>query len=347
MPKEISKSPKAMEVVLSQIHQPTEGSLIEQYVGGRVRSWFSLEMASFAGDIHFYIRSEIKYKNLIESQIYSQYPGVEVTSADDYTDKVPIGVPDSGWDFFGMEFKLTKDDAYPIKTYVDYGLDKDPKEEFKVDPLTSVLEFLGSLGPGEQAWFQIGITAARDRYHKPGTWFGTQSWKDQGAEVVKKLSGQGTTDDKGFGAFRLSPGEREKLEAVERSMNKFGFDTAYRVLYLARTENFVGTNIGRMINCNKQYGSENLNGFKFGIWTSFDYPWQDFRGKRLAYRKKKMLENYRRRAFFYPPAMGVPMFILNTEELATIYHFPGLVATTPTLERIASKRGEPPPNLPI
>jgi hypothetical protein len=41
--------------------------------------------------------------------------------------------------------------------------------------------------------------------------------------------------------------------------------------------------------------------------------------------------------------------ILNTEELATIFHFPikvtGLVA--PTMTRVESKKGGPPPNLPM
>jgi hypothetical protein len=40
-------------------------------------------------------------------------------------------------------------------------------------------------------------------------------------------------------------------------------------------------------------------------------------------------------------------FVLNTEELATIYHFPGRVAETPTFGRIEAKKGEPPSNLPI
>lgn len=351
VPKEVSKSPKAMEVVLSQLHQPTEGSLIEQYVQGRVRSWFTLEMASFGGDVHFYIRCEAKYRQLVESQVYSQYPGVEVTEAEDYAYKVPYGLPNTDWNFFGLEFKLTKPDAYPIKTYVDYGLDKDPKEEFKIDPLTSVLEYLGSLGPGEQSWVQIGIMAARKRYHKPGSLFGTQSWQDAGKEEVKKILGDDKPkkpdEKRSFGAFALSPGEREKLEAVERGMMKYGFEVGYRVFYLARKDNFIGTQIGRMMNSTKQYGSENLNGFKFGIWTDFDYPWQDFMGWRLARRKREMFENYRRRAFFWPPVHNTPIFVLNTEELATIYHFPGLVATTPTLGRIMSKRGEPPVNLPV
>jgi hypothetical protein len=39
--------------------------------------------------------------------------------------------------------------------------------------------------------------------------------------------------------------------------------------------------------------------------------------------------------------------VLNTEELATIYHFPGMVAAAPTIERIEAKKVEPPPNLPM
>lgn len=342
MPKEIFKSPKAMEVILSQLHQTSEGSLTDRYIKGRVRSWFSLELVSFGGEIHFYIRTEFKFRNLVESMIYSQYPTVEVTDADDYVYKVPYGLPNTDWDFYGVEFKLTKADAYPIKTYVDYGLDKDPKEEFKIDPFTAVLEFLGSIGAHEQVWVQIPIMAARDRYHKPGTLFGTQNWKDVGKQEAKKMLG----DKNQFGAFSLSPGDREVLESIERSMNKYGFDTGYRAFYLAPKDFFTGTNIPRLLGSTKQYGSENLNGFKFSKTTSFDYPWEDFRGIRLNRMKQIMFKNYRRRNYFFPPNPSVP-FILNTEELATIFHFPGLVAGTPTLGRIPSKRGEPPPNLPI
>jgi hypothetical protein len=39
--------------------------------------------------------------------------------------------------------------------------------------------------------------------------------------------------------------------------------------------------------------------------------------------------------------------ILNTEELATIYHFPALKVVTPTLVRVLSKKGEPPAGLPV
>ena len=96
----------------------------------------------------------------------------------------------------------------------------------------------------------------------------------------------------------------------------------------------------------KQFASENLNGFKPDSPTNFNYPWQDVRGKRLLMKKQAMFDAYRKRGYFYFPHQYKPM-ILNTEELATIFHFPGKVASTPNLDRIGSRRGEAPSNLPI
>jgi hypothetical protein len=42
-----------------------------------------------------------------------------------------------------------------IKTYVDFKQDKDPKEEYEHDPLTPILEWLGSLKKGEYGWYQF------------------------------------------------------------------------------------------------------------------------------------------------------------------------------------------------
>ncbi|KKP85697.1 MAG: hypothetical protein UR88_C0010G0019 [Candidatus Nomurabacteria bacterium GW2011_GWA1_35_8] len=39
--------------------------------------------------------------------------------------------------------------------------------------------------------------------------------------------------------------------------------------------------------------------------------------------------------------------VMNTEELATLWHFPGQILKVPTLERIESKEASPPTNLPI
>jgi hypothetical protein len=83
----------------------------------------------------------------------------------------------------------------------------------------------------------------------------------------------------------------------------------------------------------------------------------------------RMLEEYRERSFFHLPMRHTilsehvlhwplspllflgykhpPTFVLNVEELATLWHFPGQILKVPTLERIESKEAAPPTNLPI
>ena len=180
LPKEIHKSPVAMEIVLNVLHQGSEGSWYDQWIKGRVRNWSSLEMVSINGKIHFFIWIESKFRQNLEAQIYAQYPTVEIYEAEDYTQKVNFGQEGSGWSMFGSEFTLTKKDPYPIKTYVDYGLDKDPKEEFKIDPITSVLEFLASIENNEQIWIQIGVRATKKTNLIPGGLFGKKyDWKER------------------------------------------------------------------------------------------------------------------------------------------------------------------------
>lgn len=350
-PREIFKSPQAMEVVLMALHQPSEGSLIDKYVNGRLRAWFSLEMVSLGGSVHFYIRTQTKFKNLIESQIYSQYPGIEVHEVDDYTQFVPsYQSATGGWSLWGVEYQLTKPDPYPIKTYVDYGLDKDPKEEFKIDPITPIIEMLGSVGPGEQIWIQIPLMATRERFKKDGTWNGWQDWTEEGKKEIKKImdkyAKKGAEGELISSEGSVPKSERDVIEAISRSITKPGFDCGVRMIYLAPADNYQSYNIARMTSSMKQFSAGGLNGFKPLKTTSFDYPWQDPWQTRVEAMKKKIFEAYRRRAYFFKPFYSKPM-VLNTEELATIFHFPGQVAETPTLGRIESKRGEPPVNLPI
>lgn len=353
IPKLISKSPKAMEVVLGIFAQTYAGNKWTRFTKGLVRSWFSLELVSLGGKIHFYIRAPKFFKNLIESQIYSQYPGIEISEAEDYVNNIPVyGTPQSNHKIWGVEFAFSKEDAYPIKTYVDYGLDKDPKEEFKVDPMTPMLEYLGAMAPSEQVWIQILIIATRTRFKKPGTWFKKQDWKGDAKVLIDKLMKReqfkAGSDPNAipFGALALSPGERGAVEAIERSLDKIAFDCGFRAIYIAPKDQFREANIPGLQSSVKQFNSANLNGFKLGVTTGVSEQWHDFRGIRVERMKRKIFNHYCRRAYFYPPYVGKAM-VMNVEELATIYHFPGEVAATPTLAKIESKRGEPPIDLPI
>lgn len=182
LPREIFKSPYATETAITSLLQ-----------GGGVSSWFdrefkgklpifaSLEIASLEGVIHFYVRIEGRFRSLVESNFYAQYPGIEIVEAEDYTQKIQyhhLTKDVSAWGArYGLQkkwkpidpktgeaYKDPKDkkedysmpaDFYPIKTYPEYGLDKDPKEEFKIEPLAPMLEFMGAIGKGEYFWYQV------------------------------------------------------------------------------------------------------------------------------------------------------------------------------------------------
>ena len=148
-PREVLRSPKAMELFFTNAlyHWSKKGGK-EEYWQGAVWFWFSLEIASIEGQVHFYIRTPSRIKSLIETQMYAQYPQAQVKVVEDYTLAVDEISSESEWNGWGCEFELKKHEAYPIRSYVDYGLDKDPKEEFKVDPISPVIEFFGSLGKG-------------------------------------------------------------------------------------------------------------------------------------------------------------------------------------------------------
>ena len=235
---------------------------------------------------------------------------------------------------------------------MDYGLDKDPKEEFKVDPMTPMLEFLGALTPAEQVWIQILLISPRKRFKKPGTWFKKEDWKMDAKALIDKLMKRdqfkSSSDPNAipFGALAMSPGERTAVEAVERSLDKIAFDCGIRSIYLAKKDQFKDANIVGLMSSVKQFNSANLNGFKPGVTTGVSEQWHDFKGIRVEKMKKKIFTHYRSRSYFYPPYVGKAM-VLTTEELATIFHFPGEVAATPTLAKIESKRGEPPIDLPV
>lgn len=348
LPQEVMKSPLAMELFLTSLYQTKgEGNFVKKYIEGGVRPWFSLEIVSDAGEIKFYIWCWKFWKPLIESQLYAQYPDVEVTEVKDYASEFHFSFDQH--DLWGCNFVLSKPDCYPIKSYVDYQLDKDPKEELKVDPMTPMLEYLGGLRKGEHAWIQIIVRAHKSERPKHGGKRGEKvDWSHDAAEEIKKIKNKDVqkTDSVNLTGLSMSKGDKEKIEAIEKNISKIPFDCGIRVVYLAEKESFNDINVAGLNGAFRQYNSNNLNAFKADHATGFDYKWQDWTGKKLIKQKEHTLHGYQSRAFFHPPDKG-HFYVLNTESLATIYHFPGQVAKTPSLARINAKKAEAPANLPI
>ena len=263
-PREVRKSPKAMEQILTAIYslRNAPGDFFEKWIDGEVTQWFSLEIASFEGEIHFFLRTPIKFKNVIEANLYAHYPDIQVNVVDDYMNRFPNMTKDlykQGLDIFGSELTLTKDDAYPIRTYPQFEAIED---EQKVDPISSLLENLGKLKSGEDIFIQFLIKPADSLV-----------WKKQGEKLVEELKSKlmmeipGAETGKIIKSPRIpTPGETDIMKAIENSMTKPGFETVIRILYIAPKTIYDNTfaNKGFMGILN-QYSSMSLNSFTHNI----------------------------------------------------------------------------------
>jgi hypothetical protein len=366
IPRDIMKSPRAMEAVFDGLSiAGGEATFIQRNIEGRVRPWFSFELASIEGQVHFYLWTRAGLRDLVEAEIYAQYPTVEIYDVDDYATSYHYDPASQG--AWGCDFNLTKADVYPIKSYIDYELDKDPKEEFKIDPISHLFEILSTVGPGEQMWLQIMFRVHSDKQPKVLTrdektnkpaklaLFAKESgnrWQFDAAEEIASIKKKATPvrkDKEGneiVGFPNPTSGDIEKIKAIERSLGKSPFDVGIRGLYVFNNDAFKAIRINSLTALFKQFGSGNLNGIKpTGWFTKFTWPWQGaFGGKDRM--KHEIIDAYKRRSFFYAPHKGHP-FVMTSEELATIYHFPSRTIVAPGLARIPATKVGAPANLPF
>ncbi|MBI2627353.1 hypothetical protein HYW72_00290 [Candidatus Nomurabacteria bacterium] len=381
-PRDVLRSPKAMELFLTNAlyHMSMKGGK-EEYWQGAVWFWFSLEIASIEGQVHFYIRTPTRVRGLIETQMYAQYPQSQIKAVEDYTLAVDEINQESAWNGWGCEFGLAKHEAFPIKTYVDFGLDEDPKEEFKVDPISPVVELFGSLQKGEQMWSQIVITPSKKTWHTKGTWFGKHDWVEESKVFIKKMLKPYTRlqkgiDEKPAQEIRIPDFYKNSVAGMSAKTTKVGFETGIRVMYVAKKEAFSMSSRRNLRLIWRQYAKPDCNQFErinssqgdrySGIFTASK--------KTVMLLADRMLREYRERSFFHESLrqrifsqhywhwpipdvftldaiikayVHTQTFVLNTEEIATLWHFPGQILKVPTLERIESKEASPPPNLPM
>ena len=360
--RDIEKSPKSMEQIFSGLHGIiTKIKFLDKYWKGKVQEWFSFEIAGIDGAVYFFVRTPEQFRTLIEAQIHAQYPDAEISEVLDYAGPIAKKTPSKTYDINGAELILEKDDFYPIRTYPFF---EEKEEERRVDPMASFLEILSKLKDGENIFIEYLMKPTVEK-----------EWKERGTEAVNKLVGKKIEKKKkwheeifgGLDEFirnlffaiaiwpewgkatkeeiksaiaNLSPGEKLIAEAIENKISKLAFRVCIRFAYIARSDIFNRANMAAVSGAFKQFNTVNLNAFKSNgeAGTSADPP---FKKRKEFFRKLRFIERYANRAW---PKKD---FILNIEELATIYHYPILIVETPTMRRVEAKKAEPPVSLPI
>lgn len=357
LPPEVLKSPEAMESVFENIHAPNPSDNLHQaFIDGKSRQWMTCELVSIGGQVRFYMTVHKKIKDLLEAQLYAEYPGIEIIEEDiDYAAEVQWN-PDE-MDLMSFHFVKKKDDVMPIRTYIDYGHDRMPKEEEKFSPMSATIEYLGRAKPHERIFIQILCRPHRDGEWKFGDGGFKADWKEAAKKKIDEIMGRGddvdpAEEEAGNVPRRtLTAGERDTVAAIERNVSKLAFDTAVRGMYITLDKTqFDGNKISALISTLKQYEVIGRNGFGIRWKTDFDYMmFEDPFEKRKTARKILELNEYKKRNYF--PGLGKVNEIhhpkvMSVEELATMFHIPGSSIITPSLDRVPATMGTAPGNLP-
>ncbi len=366
IPREVRKSPKAMEQVLAGIHalRNFPGDLAEKYWWGEVTRWFSLEMVSFSGEIHFYIYVYHKQKNLVSAAFFAYYPDIELVEVEDYVNRLPPTNREMyrrGYDLWGSEIVLARPDAYPIKNYDTFEAVDEDKQ---FDPISTFLELLGKLKKDEFVGIQIIIAPADNDWEK--------KWKGL-VDKLKEPKIKETPSKSGADQFRSfakmiarSPGETDVLKAIEENLSRRAFDTLIRFIYVSPKPIFYDSYARRGLRGSfNQYAALDLNYFKDNQTMSTRtrlWHWPHiFPNWRNEYRKQRLLYTYARRlvppetfmgrfitSYFFNLNFHSRRFKMTTAGVATLFHPPTfIVLTAPHVPRVESRKAGPPAGLAI
>jgi len=185
-------------------------------------------------------------------------------------------------------------------------------KELPTDPLSAITSALAKMGEGEAAAIQVLISPTESEWQKSGSGF-LSSTKKQEADPQKasyKTSGK-------------------TLESVENKISKVGFETSIRIVCVAPDQGSAKAHLTNIASAFSQFSSD-LNSLK----------------GRTIRQKGAFIDDfiYRYQPMFH--IWGNRISILNSEELATIFHFPNKSITTPHINWLYSKTAPAPAEVP-
>jgi hypothetical protein len=323
IPKANDKSELAAEQLFASLHGILRDKN-ELALNSGYQEHLSFEIASVNGQIRFYVWVPRTLRSFVEGQIYSQYPSVQITKADE--DYVSHEYKHSV--VYSSEITLIDSETLPIKTF----------QSFEVDPLAGITGALAKLeSTGEEVWIQILVRPIADSWHKTSDYWINCIKKGKAPTILGNVNlswvgklfealwrppeaGSGSSN-----AAELSERDKTRISEAEKKATKLGYQVKIRLVYLGESTSNARSRMQAIVGTFKQFNSTNLNGFKVSN-ASF---------------KKDDLIKYRKRLF---EERG---FILNIEELASVFHLPHTNVETPNVVWASSKNAEPPSKLPI
>jgi len=285
----------------------------------------SFEIVAHQGLISFYVVVPKYLQDYMEQHIHAQYPDAQIE------DVTEFNLFNSTSQVAATNLILKKPYIFPIRTY----------REIDVDPLSSLTNVLSKIGPNEGAVIQYVVRSAK------------AEWRNWGSRVAREMHNGKTLKEamgmRGFtgfmyGIFRtffpkkekedinqpvhqLTPKEEEVAKSLEEKVSKAGVDVNIRVI--VTTDN---------LQRSRDYLKDIVD--SFSQYSSFEYG-NGFYRKEPWIRKDDLIMHYIYRSFNEKTKC-----VLNTEEMAGLFHFPLAMTETPNIRWLMSRKAPPPTNIP-
>lgn len=283
----------------------------------------SYEIASIGQRIRFYVWLPKHLQAFVEGQIYAQYPTAQIhVATEDYA-----GRHMSQSVLYSSELVLTDHETLPIKTF----------PSFEVDPLAAITATLSKLEqPNEEMWVQFIVRPISDDWHRRSSRMAARIRSGKGSAMsnvgltVLTYVGQAVgalfkpPEAPGKTTYEMTERDKTRVTAIEEKSRKLGYQVKIRIVYAGNDQTTARLRMQAMVGTFKQFNTTNLNGFQ-SKYASFD-------PHRVA--------DYQLRTF------SDKGFILNIEELASLFHLPHTSVETPNIVWATTKTAEPPASLP-
>ncbi len=282
--------------------------------------------------ITFYAAIPRYLRQYFEQQLHAQYESAQISEVADYNIFDPQGV------VMSSVVTLKKHQMFAIKTF----------DNMESDPLNSITNVLSKFDKHEGAAIQYVLRSARPKWHKPPASVAhtmqqgkslDQAYKEvMSGTVIKVLREVWRTiipksDKKKSGLdpvtqkdYRLSPMEEEVVKALEDKTSKSGFDVNIRVVVCAATKDQAQFKLQNVLNAFSQY-------------TDYQYGNQFTAGKPTI--KGDTVDEFIFRSFNKKQS-----FVLNTTEMASLWHLPLSTTETPNIRWLMARKSAPPSNMP-
>lgn len=284
----------------------------------------SFELVLWQGVISFYVAMPMYLRDYVEQQILAQYPEANLTEVGDYNIFSPQGVVLNGY------LKFTRTYIFPLKTY----------KTMTSDPLNAITTSLSSVGPDEGIAIQVVARSAKKKWHRKGMKVASELQK--GKTLHEALAADNWLSF--FSLFNifnakskeqilqeknnpktLTPMEQELVKGLEEKTSKAGLDCNIRIIVSAKNKIAAQSYLTRVVDSFTQY-----NYYQYGNSM-----------KLVKESPNRMVNDFIYRTFREDQKM-----LLNTEELASIFHFPTPFLDTPNIRWLLAKKIAPPNNMP-